>query len=219
MNRFKRVTLVSCLTLCGVCGLAPASGMLARQRGSEAPVIGVLQSELKRNFDILKKEATPAYFIGYTVHDERAAQIIASFGALERSDESRGRFATVEVRVGDYALDNTHPIRGEGGGGPRGGRISLPLTDDDEPIKLALWRATDRAFKSATEALTRVRTNVAAKVQEEDPAPDFSREPPQVYSGTPVDYTLDTKGVGGTAASYIRAVCRGSAASSTPRSL
>ena len=75
----------------------------------------------ERNFDILRKEATPAYFIGYTVHDERAAQIIASFGALERSDESRGRFATVEVRVGDYALDNTHPIRGEGGGGPRGG--------------------------------------------------------------------------------------------------
>ena len=30
-------------------------------------------------------------------------------------------------------------------------------------------------------------------MQEEDPAPDFSREPPQVYSATPVDYTLDTK--------------------------
>jgi predicted Zn-dependent protease len=155
----------------------------------------MLQSELRRNFDILQKQATPAYFISYTVHDERSSQIYASFGTLDRSDDSRLRFGTVEVRAGDYALDNTHPIRGEGGGGggPRGGRISLPLTDEERPIQLAFWRATDRAYRSATEALTRVRTNIAAKVQEETPPPDFSREEPQVHLGPPVDYTLDTK--------------------------
>jgi predicted Zn-dependent protease len=156
-------------------------------------VLGILQSELRRNFDILRREESPAYFIGYTVHDERSAQIVASFGALERSDESHGRFGTVEVRVGDYDLDNTHPIRGEAGGGaPRTGRISLPLTDDEQPIRLAFWRATDRAFKLATEAMTRVTTNVAAKVQDDNPAPDFAREPPRVDIGPPVTYTLDT---------------------------
>jgi predicted Zn-dependent protease len=174
--------------------LVPGSRVEALQRAGDTPaLVKILQSELQRNFAVLRKESTPAYFIGYTVHDEQAAEIVASFGALERSDEHRGRFGTVEVRVGDYSLDNTHPIRGEGGGAaPRVGRISLPLTDDDSrPTQLAFWRATDRAFKLATETLTRVTTNVAAKVQEEDPAPDFSRETPQVDAGPPVSYTLD----------------------------
>ena len=119
----------------------------------------------------------------------------ASFGALERSDESRGRFGTVEVRVGDYALDNTHPIRGDAGAAsPRAARISLPLTDDDKPIQLALWRATDRAFKQATEALTRVHDQ--RRRQGEGGAAGaglLAREAADVYAATPVDYTLDTK--------------------------
>ena len=169
MKSLKLVVFVA-----GLC-LTPQSVVQPIQAAS--PVVGILQTELQRNFSVLSKEQTPAYFLGYTVHDERSSTLIASLGALERTDESRGRFATVEVRVGEYALDNTHPLRGDGGGvNPRTGRISLPLTDDDKPIQLSLWRATDRAFKQGTEALTRVTTNVAAKVKEESPAPDFSRE-------------------------------------------
>lgn len=189
-HRFVMVSLAT-LVFCGV----PESGTQA-QRQADAP-LGILQTELRRNFDVLRQGENPAYFIGYTVHDERTAQITASLGALDRSDESRGRFGTVEVRVGDYALDNTHPLRGEGGGGggggPRVGRISLPLTDDAAPMRLALWRATDSAFKLASEQLTRVRTNVAAKIQEESPAPDFSRESPQSYTGQPVAMAMDAR--------------------------
>src|SRR5688500_15684881 len=194
MTHFIRVALVAPLVLAGVVCLFPGPPSEARQRTADPPILGILQSELRRNVDILRKDATPAYFIGYTVHDDRTTQIVASFGALDRTDESRGRFGTVEVRVGDYTLDNTHPIRGEGGGAaPRVGRISLPLTDEEAPVKLALWRATDRAFKLATEQLTRVRTNVAAKVVEEDPASDFSRENPQTFAGAPVTLSIDPR--------------------------
>jgi predicted Zn-dependent protease len=173
--------------------LVPAPGMQA-QSAPTPPLLATLQAELQRSFAVLSREATPAYFIGYTVHDEHTAQIAASFGALDRSDVSRGRFGTVEVRVGDYGFDNTHPIRGEaGGGGPRVGRISLPLTDDDKPIQLAFWRTTDRAFKLATETLTRARTNAAAKVQEEEPADDFSRETAHVFSESPVRMSVDAR--------------------------
>ena len=49
--------------------------------------------------------------------------IYSSFGAIDRSDDMRGRFASIELRVGDYTLDNTHPIRGDAGGvSPRGSR-------------------------------------------------------------------------------------------------
>lgn len=161
---------------------------------ADTRALSILQSELQRNFQILKQQTSPAYFMSYTLHDSRSTRLGASFGALERSDESRNRFATVEVRVGDYDLDNTHPIRGDSRAmGPRLARVALPLTDDEQPIRLALWRATDRTFKQASEALIRVKTNVAAKVKEEDPAPDFSREEPQTYTGDTASYSLDTK--------------------------
>src|SRR5689334_11502414 len=97
----------------GLC-LTPQSGVQPIQAAS--PVLGVLQTELQRNFSVLSKEPAPAYFMGYTVHEEHSSTVIASLGALERTDENRGRFATVEVRVGDYTLDNTHPLRGDVGG-------------------------------------------------------------------------------------------------------
>jgi TldD protein len=163
------------------------------QGAADVPAFDILESELQRNFRILSQQEAPAYFISYTLHDTRSAVVEASVGALHRSDESRSRFATVEVRVGDYSLDNTHPIRGDSRAAPpRVSQISVPLTDEDKPIRLALWRATDRTYKQASEALTRVRTNVAAKVKEENPAPDFSREEPQKYTGAPATFSLDT---------------------------
>ena len=195
MKYRTRVAAVSLLILTGVGGLVPAPSPHAQQIG--APLLSIMQAELQRNFNLLSKEQTPAYYIGYTVHDVRVSQIVASFGAVEHSEDSRQRFASVDVRVGDYALDNTHPIRGEGGGGGgggnRGGGVAIPLSDDAKPIQLALWQATDRAYKSSTEALIRVRTNVASKIQDEIAASDFSREEPQVHAGQPVSYTIDDR--------------------------
>ena len=193
MRYRTRVAAFLLLTLLGPAALARIADIEAQGR-RDVPLLSVMQAELQRNFEALSREETPAYFIGYTVHDVRVTQILANFGAVERSEESRQRFAAVDVRVGDYTLDNTHPIRGEGGGGGgRGGRVSIPLTDEAAPIQLALWQATDRAYKSSTEALTRVRTNVAAKVQDESPAEDFSREEPQVHVGRAADYSFDQR--------------------------
>jgi TldD protein len=188
MYRLKALVLGALL-----CVVA-SQGSQAIQGATSGSLLNILQSELQRNFQALNKEPVPAYFVGYTVHDERSTYLSASNGALERSDEQRSRFATVEVRVGDYALDNTHPIRGDtGGAGPRVGRVTLPLTDEEKPIRLALWRLTDRTFKQSTEALTRVKSNIASKIREDDPAPDFSHEEPQTYAGSSVTYSVDAK--------------------------
>ena len=188
MKIFTRAAAV--VLICAVQG----AGARRVETAGASPILGILQSELQRNMQVLKQQAVPAYFGAYTVYDQRSTQIVASFGAVDRSEESHQRFATVEVRVGDYTLDNTHPMRGDARAmSNRLAQVSLPLTDDDKPIRLAMWRATDRTYKTATEALTRVQTNVAAKVKDEDPAPDFSREDAQTYSGPTVNYTLDQK--------------------------
>ena len=188
--RFLTVTVLVCV----VEGAAAQSPRTAAGRGGGPnAIVGILQAELARNIDVLKHQPVPAYYAAYALHDSRHTQILASFGAIDRSDENRQRFATVEVRVGDYQLDNTHPIRGDARAlSPRLVQVSLPMSDDEKPIRLALWRATDRSYKQASEALTRVRTNVAAKVQDENPAPDFSREDKQEHATDSVAYSLDT---------------------------
>ena len=189
----KRFTLAAVAAVVLVLSLLTGPAATPIRGAAVSRAFSILQSELQRNFKVLSKEDAPAYFMSYTLHDTRTASISASIGALQRSDESRSRFATVEVRVGDYFLDNTHPVRGDRAAGPRVSQVTLPVTDDEKPIRLALWRATDRTFKQASEGLTRVRTNVAARVKEEDPAPDFSHEDAQTYMGEPISYTLDTK--------------------------
>src|SRR5262245_29470854 len=125
------------LRLCFLVGLSalPILPAAARVDGASNGIAGVLEAELQRNFRVLSTQPVPAYFIGCTVHDERDTSIAASKGALLRSDERRGRTGSVEVRVGDYSLDSTHPIRGDSGGvGPRVARATLPLTDEEKPI-------------------------------------------------------------------------------------
>jgi len=104
------------------------------------------------------------YFIQYSVADQVVHAIYADTGAVFRSDRSRSRVLSSEVRVGSYELDNTNFFWGGRGGfrGRRGGRsnttrASLPVEDDYLAIRRAIWLATDNNYKRAVETLTRKR--------------------------------------------------------------
>ena len=176
----------------GLLVLLPSGARIAGQTRPAAasaadPLLPILADELRRNMDGLKREATPPYFASYTVYDVQTAYVRASFGALVGRHQQRSRSAVVDVRVGDYALDNTREIRGDMMGGFRGfSRTSLPLPgpqgEPADAVRAVLWRATDRKFKQAIERFTKVKTNVAAKVQDGVDVADLSREPPQTFS-------------------------------------
>ena len=101
----------------------------------------------------------------------------------------------IDLRVGRPALDNTHAIRGNfGGGGPTGsGATSIPVDDSPEAIRATLWYQTDRRFKSAVEQFTRVKTNVQVKIEEEDKSADFCAEPAHTYAEAPVTFSVDRR--------------------------
>lgn len=177
-------------------GLVPIGA--SPQRGPAAPVaakspalLDILQAELTRNVEVLKKEPVPPYFVAYTVYDTQSSQMEASFGAMVAELDDHARTLGVDVRTGDYALDNTHEIRGEPASPAALGRSTIPLTDSAPGVEVAAWQATDRAYHQAVERLARVRTNLATKVREEDPAPDFSHEDPQVFVGRPAVLQVD----------------------------
>ena len=158
---------------------------------SSTALLDILQAELKRNVEVLRKEPVPPYFVAYTVNDTQSSQLAASFGAIVADLDNHSRTFGVDVRTGDYALDNTREIRGEPAPPAGLGRSSLPLTDSEAGVGMAAWLATDRAYRQSVERLARVKTNLAAKVKEEDPAPDFSREDPQVFVGKPASIQVD----------------------------
>jgi TldD protein len=175
----------------GLLVLLPSGARIAGQGRAAAPsavdpLLPILTDELRRNMEGLKREATPPYFASYTVYDVQSAYVRASFGALVGRHQQRSRSAVVDVRVGDYALDNTREIRGDMAAFRSFSRTALPLPgpqgEPADAVKAVLWRATDRKFKQAIERFTRVKTNVAAKVQDGVDVADLSREPPETFS-------------------------------------
>ncbi len=179
---FTRHLLIALLT---ISLLAPATiSQKATTSASKSVVMVALQEELQRAQKILKQKGDPPpYLISYQVTDMQQIAIAAQYGALQSNDNGRVRLLDVDVRVGDYQLDNTHRSGGGGGGGGYGGGGgALPISSEDDldAIKSSLWMVTDQKYKSAQERLIQIKANQAVKVEEEDKSADLSRETPQV---------------------------------------
>ncbi|MBN2541288.1 hypothetical protein JXI42_00320 [bacterium] len=155
--------------------------------------MNTLNDELQRSFSNLKNAGeAPLYFMSYGVTEITNYSISASNGALNSSDHNRKRYLDVDVRVGDIHLDNTHEIRGYYDWGRKGGK-EIAIEDDVDAIKTALWLETDAEFKEAQKLYTKIKANIAVKVEEEDKSDDFSIEEANVYIEPVKGITLDQK--------------------------
>ncbi len=157
------------------------------------PLMEYLADELNYSMaNLVASGGTKPYFMAYTVYDEQRAVVSATLGAVTRNDTSHERNLNIDLRVGGYHLDNTHQLREGGVAHATGsGNIPLSLSDDVDSIHHTLWYHTDRIFKSAVKRLTRIKTNLKVKVEEEDRSDDFSREQPAVHIETPATLDFD----------------------------
>jgi predicted Zn-dependent protease len=162
----------------------------------QGALMGILAEELDRSVrHLATDDGIKPYYLSYTVTDTRSATVRGSLGAIHANDSNRSRLLDVDLRVGDYALDSTHQIRG----GADGGRFargfgaggSVALEDHRGSIQNAIWLATDRAFKSAVERFQRVKTDLKTTVAEEARADDFSREAPSTHTEPDVVLEMD----------------------------
>ncbi len=166
----------------------------AAQNPPSSPLVKLLEDELKFSMENLKTEdGLKPYYLAYTVYEESTSVLGASLGALANDSKNRTRTLNIDVRVGDFKLDNTHQIRGRGGSFSQYSptSASLPLSDNPDAIRQILWLNTDEAFKDAVKAYQQVQTNLKVKVEEEDQSDDFSRESPNVFSEPPLARTFD----------------------------
>jgi predicted Zn-dependent protease len=146
-----------------------------------------MSDELNRSIVQLQlADLDKPYFIQYIVLDEEEFEARATFGALTQSRPIKQRLVYAQVRVGDYDFDNTEFAAGGGGGGAApggGGRLYQgPIDDDYRSLRHTLWLATDTSYKSAVEAIAQKRAAIRNRTQE-DPVPDFTKEPPTVAVG------------------------------------
>jgi TldD protein len=158
-----------------------------------SPLLAAMQAELERSVKTLSAQNPPAYYIGYTITDTQRAEVSGSNGALLSSSENRNRWLEVSVRTGSYDLDNTHKIgeRQSQSGGPG---EPAPIDDDTDVLRRALWRETDKQYRSAAEWLIKIKTGKEVKVETaEGAAPDFTHEQPHTFIGPENSFKLERK--------------------------
>jgi TldD protein len=185
--RVRRLCIPALLSFCSL-------GSWAQPAASD-PVLTVMQQELNRSLQNLRRAPTPPYFLAYQLTDNRDIQISASFGALTGSTDQTTRLLDLDLRVGDYSLDNTHPVRGAPAFGDMSERLErqkVPLDDNAEALRVALWHETERKYHIAVQRLQRAKANVQVKVEAEDRSGDFSREAPETYAEPVAPFSFDS---------------------------
>jgi len=180
--------------VCGLFALLAFSCMFCEAQPPHNPLLKVMQQELNRSLQNFKKTPTPPYFLSYQLTDNRAITLSASFGALTGSLDRATRLLDIDLRVGDFSLDSTHPIRdrtGLGDGFDQSDRAKIPLDDDPDALRVALWRETERKYRHAVQRLQKVKANVQVKVEAEDHSGDFSHEGAEIYTESPAPFSFD----------------------------
>jgi TldD protein len=174
----------------GQIGAAPPPDAPAAKR---SPLIAAMQAELDRSIKTFGTQNPPAYFIGYTVTDSQRANVSGSNGALLTSTEDRNRWLEVSVRAGSYQLDDSHKVGDKEmpNGGPG---APVPVDDDADVLRRAIWLETDKQYRAAEQAYIKIKTGKEVKVESlEGGAPDFSQEKSHVFIGPQVSISVDRK--------------------------
>ena len=158
-------------------------------------VLEAMHTELERSMFKLKAQPVPPYFLSYEIVDTHSFFITSTFGKLTSSSENHHRQLGIDLRVGDYAMDNMREIRGGMTGFPIQNfpGTTIPLDNDPDAIRAALWYRTDDRYKRAAEQYAKVKTNTQVEVAPEDKSDDFSHEEAEQYSEPQVDIKVDRR--------------------------
>jgi predicted Zn-dependent protease len=148
----------------------------------ESALSRAMRDELSRSMkDLRLGQLERPYFVSYQVREVQDVDISASSGSLLTSDENRSRMLTVELRIGDYAFDNTNFFAGPEFAFTRNrsffGFNELPLDDNYLEFRRLIWLATDSAYKQALENLAGKRAALQNRTRTENLS-DFSKEEP-----------------------------------------
>jgi len=176
-------------SLLAVCPLLLAASALAQNTTAQAAkgqepnaksddLLRAMTDEIKRVAELvrLRLSLDPPYYTEYRVEDTVSNSIAAELGAIVEENDSSFRIPSVEMRVGTANFDNTDHVYSEAYGGSRYDPGRLPLDNNYLAFRQVFWLATDRAYKTAEDAIARKRSSLK-NMSQTDPLPDYSPAP------------------------------------------
>ena len=171
----KRRTFFSA-TLSGAAGLQQAIAQSAGEvRKGGIDLLRLMKEELERSKALrIAAEGERPYFIEYAIDDAMGFTVSASLGALLARNATRYRLPSVRVRVGDYKFDNSNHVFSNVYTGTRYDSDRLPIDENEAELRRVLWLATDRAYKTAVEAIGRKRATIR-NITQNEALPDFAK--------------------------------------------
>jgi len=167
-----------------VLGIAALAGIAAfvgfsQTSGGDDVILRAMRDELDRSrqLRVVGGGDDVPYFISYGLTDAESFHVSAAMGALVTSGRNRFRVPSIDVRVGSYEFDNTgHVYSGYSSGSHYDNQ--WPLDDDYGTLRGSLWLATDRAYKTALESMTRKRAALNSASAPAEKLADFSQVDP-----------------------------------------
>jgi hypothetical protein len=130
-NSHRTIAIGRIATLLGL-----ASFAYAQQAGDV--LFKAMQDELDRTVSQLVMENLERpYFVSYTVDDVQQLEVHGSLGTLTQSNPDRGRYLSIDLRVGNYSLDNSNFVSGFSGYGTD--YSQLPIDNNYDAIRNQIY--------------------------------------------------------------------------------
>jgi hypothetical protein len=145
--------------------------------GDADQTLRAMHDELERSRNMQMPNLPKPYFIQYRLLDLDVHTVVASFGALVSSTATHNRFMDVNIHVGDYKLDSSEFISGDGFQGFLGSAGQVGVDGDYNSLRQDLWLATDQAYKSALDNMAH-KQGFLRSLSKPPEIADFSQEKP-----------------------------------------
>jgi TldD protein len=166
--------------------LGMATFAYAQQAGDV--LFKAMQDELDRSMSQLVMENLERpYFISYTIDDAQQLEVHADLGTLTQSNLDRGRYLTIDLRVGNYSLDNSNFVSGFSGIGAS--YTQLPIDNNYDALRNQIYLETDQAYKAALETISKKRAYLQTRVITNRPD-DFLKLPTNRILDRPEEFDL-----------------------------
>ena len=169
--------------VCLVAGLTVA--VQAQNPVHDDPMLKAMRDELEHSRGLEKVELEKPYYVGYQVEEGEIFGASASLGGIVTQASNRFSVPRIQVHVGNYQFDNTNYV---GSGVNRGSRYDIdrfPFDSNYAVLRRYFWLATDQAYKTAVEAISRKRAALKNVASSEE-LPDFSHvEPTHLIENVP----------------------------------
>ena len=145
-------------------------------------LVDAMRAELTRSMKGLGAEGHPRpYYMSYLVRDIKKCRILACFGALWQEKRACSRRCLADIRVGSESYDQVTSggLHDNSTDDESYDMIDLPVEDDADAIKFALWKLTDAKYREAVAAFYNRKSRDLSFVDANKSIASFTRLPRQ----------------------------------------